>query len=145
MTAGRICVREVDYAETNETAQTAAARMHDRNVGTLLVLNAEKKPVGMLTDRDLAVRVVAAAADATQVSVGDVMTACPKTVWEKTPIEEALSLMRAGAFRRVPVVDSNGVAVGILTLDDVLDLLCEEFGIIRGLLSQENPSSLAED
>ena len=140
MTAGRICNREVDFAEPEETVQSAATRMHDRNIGTLIVLNKDKQPVGMLTDRDLAVRVVREARDATQTTVADVMTPCPQTVGEETPIEQALSLMRAGIFRRVPVVNSQGRLVGILSLDDVLDLLCEEFGIIRGLLSSESPA-----
>jgi CBS domain-containing protein len=142
MTVGRICIREVDYAEAEESVQEAASRMHDRKIGTLVVLNKDKQPVGMITDRDLALRVVREARDATQTTVGDVMTECPKTVGEETAIENALSLMRAGAFRRVPVVDSQNRVVGILSLDDILDLLCEEFGIIRGLLSAESPSSL---
>jgi CBS domain-containing protein len=142
MTVGRICIREVDYAEPEESVQEAASRMHDRKIGTLVVLNKDKQPVGMITDRDLALRVVREARDATKTTVGDVMTECPKTVGEETAIENALSLMRAGAFRRVPVVDSQNRVVGILSLDDILDLLCEEFGIIRGLLSAESPSSL---
>ena len=98
---------------------------------------------GYPPDCRVALRVVREARDATQTTVGEVMTDCPKTVSESSPIEDALSPMRAGAFRRLPVVDSQNRVVGILSLDDILDLLCEEFGIIRGLLSAESPSSLA--
>jgi CBS domain-containing protein len=52
--------------------------------------------------------------------------------------------MRSGPFRRVPVVSAEGELVGLLSLDDILDLLTEEFGQIRGLLEQESPTSLAE-
>lgn len=145
MTAGRICVREVDIVEAGESVQIAASRMHSRNVGTLVVLAPDKKPVGIVTDRDLAVRVVAEALDPTQTTVSEVMSAFPRTVREDTPIEEALTLMRAGPFRRVPVVDADGKLAGILSLDDILDLLCEEFREIRGLLSREGPRSLAQD
>lgn len=144
MSAGRLCVREVDVACCDETVQAAAARMHARLVGTLVVVDDGRRPVGIVTDRDLAVRVVAAALDPVQTTVEQVMSVPPRTVGVDTPIEQALSLMRSGPFRRVPVVDADGRLEGLLSLDDVLDLLCEEFGTIRGLLARENPRSLAE-
>lgn len=144
MSVGRICMREVDYIEADESARTAASRMLSRNVGSLVVLDPKKRPVGLVTDRDLAVRVVAEARDPSQTPVSEIMSPAPKTVVEQTPIEDALSLMRAGPFRRLPVVDSEGVLVGILSLDDILDLLCEEFGFIHGLLSRESPDILAQ-
>lgn len=140
MTAGRICVREVDIAEGNETLQTAAARMRDRNTGTLLVLDDEKKPVGIVTDRDITIRIVAGGLDCRKMTVADVMTEVPYCIEEETPIEDALAEMRRGPCRRLPVVDREGRLVGLLSLDDILDLLSEEFGIIRGLLADESPA-----
>jgi Mg/Co/Ni transporter MgtE len=67
------------------------------------------------------------------------MTAHPRTVSEHTPIESALSLMRSGAFRRLPVVNEDGKLVGIVTLDDVLGLLAEELALIGGLLERQAP------
>jgi CBS domain-containing protein len=72
------------------------------------------------------------------------MTRSPVTVGEDTPIEEALAVMRRGPFRRVPVVDREQRLVGLLSLDDILDLLCEEFGQIGKLLAGESPRSLAQ-
>ena len=63
MSVGRICTRTVDLADLDETAQVAASRMNTRNVGTLLVLDDQKRPVGIVTDRDLAIRVVAKGLD----------------------------------------------------------------------------------
>lgn len=143
MSVGRICSRDVDLAEPQETAQQAAGRMHSRKVGTLLVLDEAKRPIGILTDRDLAVRVVAEGRDPVQTTVQDVMTAAPHTLSEDAAIEEALAIMRGGRFRRVPIVDSDGALVGLLSLDDVLDLLAEEFRDIGGLLQGESPGSLA--
>ena len=74
MSTGRICVREVDIAEVDESVQAAAQRMNSRNVGALVVLDQEKRPLGMLTDRDLAVRVLAKAVAPNQTTVGEVMT-----------------------------------------------------------------------
>jgi CBS domain-containing protein len=134
MSVGRICSREIDIAEANETARDAARRMLQRGVGTLVVLNDDRQPAGLVTDRDLVVRVLAPARDPETTRVSDIMTADPKVLREDSPIEGALGLMRAGSFRRVPIVDAAGRLVGILTLDDVLSLLAEEFGHIGGLL-----------
>ena len=89
MTVGRICVREVDIVDPGESVQAAAQRMHSRKVGTLIVQDADCKPVGIVTDRDLTVRVLATARDPFQTTVGDVMTKCPRTINENSPIEDA--------------------------------------------------------
>ncbi len=99
MSVGRICTRYVDLADAEETVQAAARRMLERKVGTLVILNHVRKPAGLLTDRDLVLRVLAQGKDPRQTSVGEVMTREPKTVTEETPIEQALALMRSGACR----------------------------------------------
>ncbi|MCO6459216.1 MAG: CBS domain-containing protein [Pirellulaceae bacterium] len=142
MSVGRICVRSVDLAEADEPVQVAAQRMNDRNVGTLVVLDNQRRPIGIVTDRDLALRVVAKGLAPLGTTVGQVMTECPETVGEDTSIEAALTVMRAGPYRRVPVVDDDGRLVGLVSVDDVLDLLAEEFSEIRQLLARENPSVL---
>jgi len=143
MTVGRICVREVDLTESDETVQVAAERMHDRKVGSLVVQDGEGRPTGIVTDRDLAIRVVAQGRDPYRTLVGEVMTRFPRTIEESTPIENAITVMRSGTFRRLPVVDRDGKLVGLLTLDDILDLLTEEFRQIGQLLQKEGPGSLA--
>ena len=144
MTVGRICVREVDVVEPEESAQTAAQRMHSRKVGTLVVRDDRGKPIGIVTDRDPAVRVLAEARDPFQTLIRDIMTPWPHTVSEDTPLEEALAVMRTGQFRRIPVVDEEGTLAGLLSLDDILSLLAEEFSEIGMLINQESPSSLAK-
>jgi len=143
MSVGKICQREVDFADPDENVFLAAERMRDRTVGALVVLNKARQPVGIITDRDITTRVVAAARDPLATTVADVMTPEPKTAAEETPIEMALSLMRGGAFRRLPVVDESGELIGIVTLDDILMLLCEEFASIGGLLERETPAAAA--
>ena len=144
MTAGRICTREVDLVDQNESVQVAAERMNSRNVGTLIVLDEESHPIGMLTDRDLALRVVGKGRDAIETSVSDIMTRFPCSISEDTSIEAALTKMRSGGFRRLPVVDQEGKLLGVLTLDDILELLCEEFTEIGKLIQKESPASLAQ-
>lgn len=143
MSAGRLCVREVDVITADESAMVAARRMHSRQVGTLVVVDAETRPIGIITDRDLTIRVLAEGKDAATTSIRDILRGPVTTVDETTPIEDALRIMRAGPFRRVPVVDEDGRLAGLLSLDDVLALLAEELKSIGDLLEAESPSELA--
>ena len=137
MSVGRICTRVVDLADQEETIQTAAQRLQERNVGTLVILDRRKKPVGILTDRDLVVRAMALGSDPRQTIVGEVMTRNIKTIADTAPIEQALALMRLGRFRRLPVTGLDGTLVGLVSFDDILSLLSEEFSQIGTLVEQE--------
>ena len=143
MSVGRICTRSTDVSDAMESVQVAARRMLDRNVGCLVVVNQRQEPVGIVTDRDLALRVLSASKDPGTTVVGDVMTAEVKTVSENTSIEDALRIMRLGPYRRVPVTDAINVLIGVISLDDILDLLTEEFNSIGKLLRKEGPAVLA--
>jgi CBS domain-containing protein len=138
MAAGELCRRDVDTANFDESALDAARRMRDRQVGTVVVVDGGR-PVGILTDRDLAVRVLAAGLDPQKTRVSEVMTPAPTTVTEDAQIATALGYMRAGRFRRVPVVGPDGRLCGILALDDVLAVVAAELAEIGPLLTREAP------
>jgi len=144
MTIGRICNRDVDTAEPQEFVRAAAQRMGSRAVGTLLVLDRERRPVGILTDRDIAVRVVGEGREPHSVRVSDVMSPHPHTVSELAPLEDAIAVMRAHGVRRVPVVSPQGALVGMITLDDVLSLLAEDLWSMRRVLEKSSPRALAQ-
>ena len=143
MSVGRICVRTVDLADLDETAQVAGSRMNTRNVGTLVVIDDQQSPVGIITDRDLAIRVVGKGLDPNTTKLQDVMSELPESVTENTSIESAIATMRRGPFRRLPVVDDQNRLIGLLSLDDVLELLSEEFEEIGKLVRRESPNALA--
>jgi CBS domain-containing protein len=143
MSVRRICYRDVHLADAEETVSVAAERMRSRGVGTLVVVNHVKVPVGIITDRDLVLRVLAPEKDPRTTLLGDVMTPYPKVIAEKAPIERAVALMREGGFRRLPVVNADGALVGIVALDDVLELLAEEFRQIHTLLERTGPRAVA--
>jgi CBS domain-containing protein len=143
MSAARYCNPEVDVISPDESVQTAAGRMHARKVGTLVVVDRDRVPTGIITDRDICVRVVAEAKGAASTAVGEIMTPCPETVREQTSLEEALRRMRAGAFRRLPVVNSREQLVGLLSLDDILRVFAHDFSQIERLMEQESPETLA--
>jgi CBS domain-containing protein len=126
MSVGRICTREVDVATADEAVWRAAERMHERSVGTLVVVDESQDPIGIITDRDLVVRVLADRKDPEETLVGEVMSRRPATALENTPIEIALERTAAGGFRRMPVVDHSGKLVGLVTLDDILLLVGDE-------------------
>jgi CBS domain-containing protein len=144
MTIKRICNREVDLANTGETVRAAADRMGARNVGSVVIVDEDRHPIGILTDRDLALHVVGEGRDPNTTLVGEVMTSEPRTIRETMPIEDALSLMRSLEVRRLPVVDSRRKLVGIVSVDDILSLLAEEFREIGRLLRAESPRRLAK-
>jgi CBS domain-containing protein len=141
MSVGRICVRSVATASADETLRVAGQRMRDHGVGSLVVVDGKTRPVGVLTDRDLMLRCVAGSDDAATVAVAQAMSTPVVTAPETMPIEDILSRMAASGIRRVPVVDEDGTLVGILALDDVLDLLSEEVTTIGRLLSRRAPNA----
>ena len=143
MSVGQMCVHEVDTAQPNESAQAAAERMHARNVGTLVVVNEREEPVGMLTDRDLAVRIVAAGRNPLRTTVAQVMTHHPTTLDEDSSVESAMAVMCAGPCRRLPIVDADQKLVGLLCFDDVLAQLASQFAQMGELVRRESPANLA--
>jgi CBS domain-containing protein len=130
----------VDLADGDESVQVAARRMAERKVGTLVILDQRDEPVGILTDRDLVVRVLAQGKDPRQTRVDEVMTRSLTTVSEATPIEHALALMRAGGFRRLPVTGGDGTLAGLVSLDDILCVLAEEFFHVEAPVEKEMPT-----
>jgi CBS domain-containing protein len=104
---------------------TAAQLMREKHVGSVVVVEPvpgleSRRPVGILTDRDIVVAVVAPNANPSSLTVGDVMTAWPITVHEGESLGVALGDMRRHGVRRLPVVDDHGSLLGLLSLDDVV-------------------------
>lgn len=136
---------EVDVATVGETARTAAQRMQQRRVGCVVVVDREDRPIGILTDRDLALRVVAPGLNPLDVLVGDIMTRSPTTAPEDATPDRQLSIMKAARIRRLPLVDRNGRLRGVVALDDVLALEAHRMGSVADLLWQTSPQSLWKD
>lgn len=141
MTVGKICSRVVATILPDETVGTAARRMAANAVGTLVVIepNETTHAVGVVTDRDIAIRCIASKLDPEKTPVSKIMTAPAHTIDEEASIEHAASQMAGGATRRLVVTGVGRKLVGILSLDDVLDLLVEETGSIGRLLQRQRP------
>lgn len=133
MTVGKICIRTVITAKPEESARVAADRMQRYNVGSLVIV-ANNQPIGILTDRDLVLRVMTRGDDPEGVNIGSIMTSKLVCVQEQTPLEDAMNLLRGYQIRRLIVVNQANELTGIFTLDDMLELLGEEQQAIAALM-----------
>jgi len=140
MNAGEICNREVVVAYRNTTLADAAKLMSGYHVGSLVVVvdrQAERVPVGIVTDRDLTLAVLARGAEPRSYEIADVMSTELVTVREEDSVTEVLRLMRERGIRRLPVLTPSGALAGIVTIDDVLDIVAEQLANVVHAIERE--------
>ncbi len=130
-----ICMRPVVTIEGTSTVRDAARLMRQKGIGALVVTS-NHRPKGMITDRDIAVSVVAEGLDPAEVPVADVMRSNPAVIRGDKGLLDAVKLLAAKGVRRLPVVDNRGYVVGIIALDDILILLGTEMGHVAAALSR---------
>lgn len=140
MNAGDVCNRIVTVAERTMPLLEAAQLMRDRHVGCLVVVDetgAGRSVVGMLTDRDIVTMVVAKELDVSKLLVEDVMMPEVVTALEEDSIKDLLATMKRKGLRRLPVVTSIGILVGLITLDDLLPLMAEQLRDMATVIEAE--------
>lgn len=128
MSAGDVCTRSVVIVATDTPVADAAALMRTHHVGCLVAVRetpAGNVPVGIVTDRDIVTAVVARQVDLHALQVGDLMSDHLAAMDEDESVLDALRLMRSRGVRRVVVTGREGTLVGLVALDDVLDLVSE--------------------
>jgi len=144
MNAGQLCSRGVDTIQADESVQVAAQRMHDHVVGSLVVLR-DDQPVGIVTDRDLAVRVVAQGRNPAEVAVEEVMSQPLVTVPAEASLQQVTQVMAQTPCRRLVVVSAQGEMEGVISLDDVWNHVARVLWGCHGVLEAERPSALARE
>jgi CBS domain-containing protein len=117
-----VMIPAINVIEAERTVREACIMMDRLGVGSLLV-EREGKLVGIVTERDFVVRVLATGLDHTKTKVGDVMSYPVIAVSPDSPIEEAVALMLSHGFRRLPVVDLEGKLLGMITLSEAAKAL----------------------
>jgi CBS domain-containing protein len=145
MPVSEICNREVVIVQSDNAVLEAAQLMRQHHVGDVVVVEERggvQVPVGIVTDRDLVVEIMAPELDQKVITVGDIMTPELVTVKKNAGVSETIEYMRAKGVRRVPVVDDSGGLVGILTLDDLLELLAEELLALAKLVRHEQKKEM---
>lgn len=146
MAIGEICRRQVVVARGGETVQEAARLMRRHHVGSIVVVDERdgvRVPVGIITDRDIVVGVVAKEVEPGAVTLAEVVARNLATLPESAGVAEAVELMRSRGVRRLPVVGRDGALLGIVTVDDLVDLLAEELGGLARLVSREQARETA--
>jgi signal-transduction protein with cAMP-binding, CBS, and nucleotidyltransferase domain len=124
MRVSDICSRSVSLIGLSSSAREAAWKMNESQTGTLVVVaRNDATPIGILTDRDLVLRVLAKGASPEAVPVGDVMTRDVGTCRSDDDLFKATQTMRRYGVRRLPVLDESGHVIGLITADDIYAVL----------------------
>jgi CBS domain-containing protein len=136
MPIGDYCQRNVRTIEAHESLRTAAIRMAEENVGSLVVIQG-RQPRGVLTDRDVALRVLRDGVDP-DTEVIEAGMPDPVVMHESSPLRAASALMRRTAVRRIPVVNASEELVGVIAFDDVLRLLASELSVLADAVATQS-------
>lgn len=140
MTLKTICNREVVIAQKNDTLLEAAKLMREYHTGDVVIVekrNGLNYPVGIVTDRDIVIEVIAKEIDGNSLTLGDVMYRELTLAKEHDDIHETIQIMRQKGIRRLPVIDDNGALIGIITLDDLIDLIAEQLKNLAELIGKQ--------
>tara|TARA_R110002153_G_scaffold99102_1_gene234317 strand:- start:7267 stop:7707 length:441 start_codon:yes stop_codon:yes gene_type:complete len=140
MNVGDICSKNVVYVLQQDSVLDVARIMREKHVGSVVVvenMQGEIRPQGMITERDLVLEVLTAKLDPSVVKAEDILTCELICVTETHDIKEALKYLRYYGVRRAPVVNVNGILVGLFSIEDSLSILSKEFSEIVNLLSNE--------
>lgn len=140
MPIGDICVRDVVICSRKTTIHEAAHLMRQHHIGDLVIvdeLNGKRIPVGIITDRDIVLSVVALKLDPVVFMVGDLVTRELVSIHQDEGVFEAIQQRRIHGVRRMPVLDADGALAGIISTDDLVQLLADEMSELAKLISQE--------
>lgn len=138
MVAGQVSTRRVVTANPTETIGEVARRMRESHVGAVVIADTQNRPVGIVTDRDIVVGAVAQTPDKIgTLLAADVMSRDLITIRGAEGVDAALRKMQKHGIRRLPVVGTDGRLEGILTLDDVLEMMSNEFTELINLVALE--------
>jgi CBS domain-containing protein len=141
MSVGEICNREVVVIDRKASVYEAARMMRNQHVGSLVVVDEDSttpmRPVGIVTDRDLVVEIMAKEVHEEALATGDIIAPELLTAREADGVWETIMRMRAMGVRRLPVVDLGGNLCGMLTMDDLLKFIADEMSDLVRLVRRE--------
>ena len=140
-TIASICNRSVAFTTRETTVAAAAKLMRHGHVGSLVVVDrmngGKRMPIGIVTDRDIVVEVMATGLDPAVITVGDIMAQELVVGRESDSVLETLEIMRFKGVRRLPTVGPDGQLIGIVTVDDLLEILAEELSELAKIVAHE--------
>ncbi len=139
MTVFACAQTNVVSVKPDATVQFVAELMKEKNIGCVVVTE-NHKPVGIVTDRDIALRGVSLCGDPEEALIESVMSTDILTIRKDAGIFDAIQEMKSAGVRRMPIVDSAGRLVGLLTVDDLIRLLAREMADIARIIGKESPT-----
>ncbi len=137
---GEYCNREVVFATRNMGIIEAAQLMRQHHVGDLVVVdetNGKRIPVGVVTDRDMVIEIIAKSVDLNNFCVGEIMSSQLVSVQSNETVLDTIHIMCTKGVRRIPVVNLKGELEGIMTADDLLGILAEEMSELARIPQSE--------
>ncbi len=140
MKVGQVCNREVIIVDREASIMKVCQLMRQYHVGALLVAeeqDGKRYPVGIMTDRDIVVELLAEGVPLERVAVGDAMSFELLTAQEDDELLATIKRMRSRGVRRAPVVAVDGSLVGLLAVDDLIELLAEQLTDLVSLIANE--------
>lgn len=140
MRIGEFCNRDVVVMNGDESVKQAAELMRTHHVGDIVLieeLEGNRVPVGIVTDRDLVVEVMAPGVDPDELAVQDIVTRSVLVAREDDSLIDSLELMKEKGVRRLPVVDSDHMLIGIITIDDITELLANMMHKVVGVVDRQ--------
>jgi CBS domain-containing protein len=146
-TIGQICNREAVVTTRDKTVSDAARLMREHHVGSVIVVeqrDGDQHPIGIVTDRDIAVEIVALDLDPRDVKVGELMGPTLVVAREADDLRETLQLMRVHGVRRLPVMSTRGALVGIVASDDLICVLAEDIATLAAVTERERAREATE-
>ncbi len=146
MTIATICNHDVVALDRDATVLQAAMLMRQHHIGSVFVTEikgGKPLPVGIVTDRDVVVEVVATGLDPAVITVGDIMLAGLLKIEEQAGVFDAIRLMSGKGVRRLAVVKKEGELIGVITMDDLMLMLSSEFCSFAKLLTKEQQNEVA--
>ncbi|MDD1730013.1 MAG: CBS domain-containing protein [Methanospirillum sp.] len=138
MTIYTVCKTNVVSVSPHTSISFVSDLMKEKNIGCVIITE-DHKPVGIVTDRDIALRGTLKSEENTTTPVSTIMTPDVQTIRKDTGIFDAVQVMKSSKVRRLPVVDMGGRLVGLITVDDIIRLLARELGEIARVIGNESP------
>jgi len=144
MNIASICQRRVIAIQADASLKEAATSMRENHVGALVVIDSAEasRVAGVVTDRDLAIEVLAGDVDTARIQIGQLVNGSLVAVAGSASIQDAVSAMDEGGVRRLLVTDDEGRVIGFLSSDDLLDAVASELSglanALRSGIAREN-------
>jgi CBS domain-containing protein len=134
-----ICTPDVAWCGRETSALEAARLMRHKHVGDLVVVDdpdGARTPIGVVTDRDLVIEIMAKGVDPSTVTVAELVRTPVVIADETEDVGPVIERMRTHGVRRIPIVDRRGAVAGIVTLDDLLKCVVDEAAKLVGIVAK---------